>query len=291
MSQLDTLSKDWRIIDLVNWGKEYFHSKGFENPRKEIEWLLCDLLSLSRVELYLHFEKLVNQTTLHNLRKWIKRRLKGEPLQYITGKTDFFDSTILLHTSALIPRLETELLVEITIDLAKKNQTESILDIGTGTGCIAIALALKLNNCAIEAVDTSQQVLDLAKENTKLNNVTKNITYTKLDILNDTICNKYDIVVSNPPYVSRQDYEMLPKEIKNYEPKDALTDMDDGLKFYRRFTEIGKQIVNQDGYIVIELGGNEHAQKVKQLFERNNFSEISLFKDYNGDFRVMTVKI
>lgn len=291
MSQSDTLSKDWRIIDLVNWGNEYFHSKGFENPRKEIEWLLCDLLSLSRVELYLHFEKLVNQKSLHNLRRWIKRRLKGEPLQYVTGKTEFFDSTILLHTSALIPRPETERLVEITIDLAKKNQTESILDIGTGTGCIAIALALKLKNCAIEAVDSSREALDLAKKNTKLNNVVENITFKKLDILNDTICNKYDIVVSNPPYVSKQDYEVLPKEIKNYEPKDALTDMDDGLKFYRRFAEIGKQIVNQDGYMVIELGGDAHAQKIKQLFERNNFKEISLFKDYNGGFRVMTVKI
>jgi len=291
LSQSDTLSKNWRIIDLVNWGKKYFYSKGFENPRKEIEWLLCDLLSLSRVELYLHFEKLVNQTSLHNLREWIKRRLMGEPLQYITGKTEFFDSTILLHTSALIPRPETERLVEVTIDLAKKNPIKSILDIGTGTGCIAIALAIKLKNCAIEAIDISVEALDLAKENTKLNNVENSITFKKLDILNDTICNKYDIVVSNPPYVSKQDYEILPKEIKNFEPKGALTDMDDGLTFYRRFVEIGKQIVNQDGYMVIELGGNAHAQKVKQLFERNNFSDISLFKDYNGDFRVMTVKI
>ena len=233
----------------------------------------------------------LRQKSLHNLRRWIKRRLKGEPLQYVTGKTEFFDSTILLHTSALIPRPETERLVEITIDLAKKNQTESILDIGTGTGCIAIALALKLKNCAIEAVDSSREALDLAKKNTKLNNVVENITFKKLDILNDTICNKYDIVVSNPPYVSKQDYEVLPKEIKNYEPKDALTDMDDGLKFYRRFAEIGKQIVNQDGYMVIEIGGDEHSQKVKQLFERNNFEEISLFKDYNGGSRVMTVKI
>ena len=135
--------KNWRIIDLINWGEDYFNKNDFESPKQEIEWLLCDLLNYKRVDLYVHFDELVFPSKLKLLKKWIKKRLKRMPLQYITGNTEFYGKKFFLNKDVLIPRAETERLVDISLECIKQINNPKILDVGTGSGCISISLALE----------------------------------------------------------------------------------------------------------------------------------------------------
>lgn len=281
----------WRIIEILKWGEEYFASKGFESPKREIEWLLVDLLSLPRIDLYLQFDKLINSTDLSRLKSWIKRRLNHEPLQYITGKTEFYGLPIEVNSHVLIPRPETERLVEIALKLAENIDAKEIVDIGTGSGCIAIALAANLKHVKILATDNSEQALQVAQRNAQQNDEAKNIHFAKLDILTEDLEGPFDILVSNPPYVRKDEISTLMPEIRDYEPIGALTDNADGLDFYRRFAAIARKCVREGGFLVLEVGLNPHPQQVREIFEETGFEAIEFFKDYNGDNRIITIKI
>ncbi|MCH7731589.1 MAG: peptide chain release factor N(5)-glutamine methyltransferase [Candidatus Marinimicrobia bacterium] len=281
----------WRIIEILKWGEEYFASKGFESPKREIEWLLVDLLSLPRIDLYLQFDQLINSKDLVTLKSWIKRRLNHEPLQYITGKTEFYGIPIKVNPHVLIPRPETERLVEIALKLAEDIDAKEIVDVGTGSGCIAIALAANLKHVKILATDNSERALQVAQRNAEQNAVVKNIQFAKLDILTEDLEGPFDILVSNPPYVRQDEVSTLMPEIRDYEPIGALTDGADGLDFYRRFAAIARKCVREGGFLALEVGLNPHPQQVREIFEEAGFEAIEFFKDYNGDDRVITIKI
>ena len=281
------MSKIWRIIDIVNWAEKYFSQNQFTNPKLEIEWLLRSLLKCNKLDIYLRFEEPLDSRQLSVLRSWIKRRVKNnEPLQYITGSCEFYGRRYIVNSKVLIPRQETERLIDIVIDKSNIIEKPDIIDVGTGSGCIASTLALEISNANVFGIDVSLDALEIAEENKARLNV-KNVFFYEMNILIDMPSKAYDFLISNPPYVSQNEMENLSKEIKNFEPHIALTDFDDGLIFYHRLGEIGKDMLKLNGWIILELGKEKHSNKVYSIFKNLHYKNLALIKDFNGDNRVL----
>jgi len=282
--------ENWTIIDLINWGEDYFNKNQFESPKQEIEWLLCDLLNYKRVDLYVNFEEIVSPGKLAQLKKWIKKRLNRMPLQYITGNTEFYGNKFFLNKDVLIPRPETERLVDISLQCIEKINDPNILEVGTGSGCISISLALKREDAHILSLDISDNALIKARENADYHK-TENVRFTKVDILNELPDGKFDIIISNPPYISYDEMQDIMIDVKDFEPELALTDYKDGLLFYARLSDIGPTLIKKGGWMLLEVGINDHPNKVMSLFESKGYKNIDLLTDYNNNKRVLRVKI
>jgi len=255
--------KIWRVIDLLKWGEQYFSDNSFDNPKKEIELLIQEIINCSRVDLYLRFEEPLERTQLAKLREWVQRRKTREPIQYIIGKADFYNLIVKVTPDVLIPRPESERLVDILIEGVDKDTAISILDIGTGSGCLGIANAKELCNTKITGVDNSESSIKLAKLNAE-NLEIKNVNFLQIDFLNEEIGNKYDVIISNPPYIPESEMDSLMSDVKNFEPYSALTDSADGLTFYRVISKKCDSFLNSKGWIYLEVGLGEHPKKVKE---------------------------
>ena len=284
------VKRTWRIIDILKWGEDYFKTKGFESPKQEIEWLLCDLLELKRIDLYVKFEDKINDVNLNKLKSWINRRVKREPLQYITGETEFYGLKFKTTPQALIPRPETERLVEIALHNIGEDSDSKLLEIGTGSGCISIAISNEKPSLNILSLDISKGALELAEINADLNNC-KNIKFLEMDFLNDMPKGKFDILLSNPPYIPVKEIEGIMPEVKNYEPRIALTDNEDGLVFYHRIAKKVKTLIKPKGIILLEVGLGGHPQKVFSLFKEAGFNQLELIKDFNNNERILKICI
>tara|TARA_B100001540_G_scaffold50158_1_gene45270 strand:+ start:2601 stop:3473 length:873 start_codon:yes stop_codon:yes gene_type:complete len=280
----------WRIIDLIEWGEDYFKQHKFDSPKQEIEWLLCDLLDHKRVDLYINFEQKVPNDKLALLKKWIKKRLKRMPLQYITGVTEFYGNKYFLNDDVLIPRPETERLVDISLECINKLSHPRILEVGTGSGCISISIALMRGDAKILSIDISQNALNKAQENSDYHK-TNNVKFLNLDFLKEIPSERFDIIVSNPPYIPLEEMKNIMIDVKEYEPEIALTDFNDGLVFYDRFADLGSKLLKKGGWMVLEVGIDDHPEKVAKLFKSKGYSNIELVSDYNKDKRVLKVKI
>jgi|TARA_B110000196_G_C21142910_1_gene664811 release factor glutamine methyltransferase len=284
------MPKTWRIIDLINWAESYFKEKGFENPRSEIEWLLRALLGCSRMDVYLRFEEPLSKTQLGTLRAWVKRRLEREPLQYITGSCDFYGREFSINKHALIPRPETERLIDIALDKLNEIDSPNILDVGTGSGCIAITLGLEIPGSTVLGIDVSEKAIQIANKNAKSLDA-GNVSFHEMDFLHNIPQGSFDLMVSNPPYIPKGEMDGLMTDVKDFEPTVALTDEKDGLSFYKRFAEIGKDLVKINGWIILEVGLGDHPNKVKDNIIESGYPDTELIKDYNGDDRVLVVAI
>lgn len=281
-------NKIWRIIDLINWGVKYFQDRSFENPRLEIEIFLQHIFGYKKIDLYINFEEEVTPKNLKRLREFIKRRVENEPIQYITGVSNFYGRDFYVNKNVLIPRPETEILVNVSIDYLSSKKNPYIIDVGTGSGCIAITLAKELPSSKVIAIDYSQQALNIAKENAELVGV-KNIEFLKLDFLSENLNYVADAVVSNPPYIAQEDIQSLMIDVKEFEPHRALTDNADGLEFYRIFANKLDVILKKKGVLIIEVGRGNHPVEVKKLFEESGYNDIEMINDYNKDVRVLKI--
>ena len=281
------MSKIWRIIDIIKWAEKYFSQNNINNPRLEIEWLLRSILKCNKLDIYLRFEEPLNRKQLNILKEWVKRRVNNnEPLQYITESCEFYGRRFIVNPKVLIPRQETERLIDIAIEKTKSVEGPEIIDIGTGSGCIASTLALELPKSKVFGIDISLDAIQIAKKN-KSRLLLNNVFFNVMDILIDIPVKVYDVLISNPPYVSQIEIDSLSKEVKAFEPHIALTDFCDGLTFYNRFAEIGKEILKFNGWIILEVGLDDHPNKVYSIFKNLNYSKVQLIKDYNGDNRVL----
>ena len=280
----------WRVIDLIHWAETYLKEKEFDNPRAEIEWLLCALLDCNRLNVYLRFEEPLSQSQLTILRNWVKRRLQNEPLQYITGSCDFYGRQFLINSKVLIPRPETERLVDIAIEKMNGINSPSILDVGTGSGCIATTLGLEIPDSKVMGVDISLDALEVANEN-KARLCSENVLFIEMDILNTLPEKLFDLLISNPPYIPKNEMENLMKDVKDFEPVIALEDENNGFTFYKRFAEIGRTLVKPGAWFVLEVGMGDHPSMVKSIFSNSGYLNVELIKDYNGDNRVLVVQV
>jgi len=276
------------VLELLNLTTAYFEQKSIESPRLNAELLLAESLKCKRLDLYLSFDKPVKQEEVDLYRSYIKRRGNREPLQYILGYVEFYGLIFSVNKNVLIPRQETELLVETVLNQIEKDACMTILDIGTGSGVIAIALAANLQNAKIIAVDKSREALSVAKFNAEANKVLEKITFVETDILTTQLqlSEKIDIIVSNPPYVAQKEFHTLQKEITAHEPNFAVTDFSDGLSFYRKIIETQKIHLNTNGKIFFEVGAGQ-SEDVVSLFKANNYSPVQVWKDYAGIDRVV----
>ena len=278
-------TKPWRIIDLINWGNERFTQKGIENSRREIEWFLCDILDCQRIDLYIQFEDLLCEKDLMKLRQMVQRRLSGEPFQHILGKGCFYGRDFIVDNNVLIPRPEPELIIE---RLKMGGKVHSLLDIGTGSGCIAITVSLEELAENLFATDNSQSALSVAKKNMKKFSVT-NIKMVVHDFLESTFKSKFDVVVSNPPYISADDMASLHPEVRDYDPHFALTDNVDGFSFYRRFANQFDDLLMPGGILILEFGANNQKNDIENIF-RDVGLKTKYFKDLQKQWRVIEVK-
>jgi|TARA_B110000967_G_scaffold138114_1_gene141026 release factor glutamine methyltransferase len=283
------MPKIWRIIDIVEWAEIYFKEKDFDNPRLEIEWLLCALLDCNRIDIYLRFEEPLSKQQLKKLKTWISRRIKKEPLQYITGSCDFYGRDFIVNPNVLIPRPETERLIDIALNKLDNSSELRILEVGTGSGCIAVTLGLEIPNSYIYAVDISPNALEVANIN-KQRQKAENVNFLEMDILKFIPDETFDCLISNPPYIPKEELKVLMKDVKDYEPLIALTDNSDGLIFYKKFADIASNIIKPGGYIILEVGLKDHPKLVSRLFSELGY-ETQLEKDFNGDDRVIIIKV
>ncbi len=288
--------KTWTVLDIIKWGTEYLSDKGFDESRLTTELLLAAALDTKRFDLYVKHDQPLKKSELEKFKTLLKRRLAHEPVQYILGKTNFYSIELKIDRRALIPRPETEILAETVIGhcrsfLSQKDQIR-VLDIGTGSGCIAIAVAKFVKNSVVTAVDKSAEALDLARENARTVLPDKEITFEVADILSldrNVFGNAFDIIVSNPPYVSESDFSTLAPEIREFEPASALTDRSDGRTFYRRLSEIAPVLLRDGGWVFVEAGFGQ-ASQVERLFVDHGGCETMVKKDLSGIDRVVRAR-
>ena len=280
--------KPWRIIDVINWGVDYFENKSLENPRLEIEIFLQHILDCKKIDLYINFENEVSAPDLKTLKGYIKRRLENEPSQYIVGRSNFYGRNFYVDNNVLIPRPETEILINACIEFLSMKDNPEIIDIGTGSGCIGITLAKEIPSSNVIAIDCSEKALAVAEKNAK-NIGIKNIDFVKSDFLKQTIDLRADLLVSNPPYIPKEDISTLMADVKEYEPSKALTDNLDGLEFYRVFSKKFDPMIKIDGALIVEVGKDKHPLKAKKIFEKSGHVNVEMINDYNGDIRVLKV--
>lgn len=271
--------EEWTVLSMLEWATDFFEQKGIPDPRHSIEWLLAETLNIKRLDLYLKYDRPLSASELDKLRPLVKRRAKHEPLQYIVGYTDFMNARISVDENVLIPRLETEQLVEIIIDEHPEDQSLSVLDIGTGSGCIPIALKMERPQWQVSGIDISEEALAVARDNAVQNEV--EVNFRRGDILSpDSISveGALDLVVSNPPYIKPEEEELLEPQVKEYEPSEALF-FDDLEKMYQNIIEFADQHLSEDGALYLEL--HEHYSKeILGLFDENSWTA-TIKKDYD----------
>lgn len=279
----------YTVLELLNLSTDYLEKKGIESPRLNSELMLAGIMKCKRLELYLAFDKPLGDAEVERYREYLKRRGKFEPLQYILGEVEFYGLNFKVNPSVLIPRQETEILIETLLNSIKPETCLKILDIGTGSGIIALTLAKKLPGAYVTAIDISTEALKTARANAELLKVEDRVTFLEADILTDTLENlsAFDIVVSNPPYVSLNEYGKLQNEILHFEPKIALTDLNDGFKFYETISRRAVNLLNDNGFIAFEAGEGQ-AQKISEIMQSYGYSNITKTKDYLNIDRVIT---
>ena len=276
----------WTTIDLIKWGEDYFVSKGISNAKLEVEWFLCHILNCQRIDLYVQFEEPLIKDELVQFKKFVNRRILGEPFQHILGKSDFYGRDFIVNKHVLIPRPETEIIIAL---LKKRGPVESILEIGTGSGCLPITISLENLSTSIIATDISKDALIIANKNAQTLGP-NNIDFKFHDFLNTDINSTFDVVVSNPPYIGSNEMDTLQKEVQDYDPKIALTDNDDGLSFYRRFSELGASLLNENGYMLLELGGSHQVVAISEIFESHQLN-VKFHNDLQGNPRIVEVNL
>ncbi|MDP2037364.1 MAG: peptide chain release factor N(5)-glutamine methyltransferase [Ignavibacteria bacterium] len=275
------------ILDAIKLSTDYLEKKGIESARLNSELMLAEILNCKRLDLYLKFEQPLQEYEVDKLREWISRRGKFEPLQYIIGKADFYGARFNVNSFVLIPRPETEILVDRIIVQNKNRGSLRILDIGTGSGIIPIVLALHIPDATICSIDNSSDAIEIAKQNAVMNNVAERIEFLTTDLFSAKFEDgSFDIIVSNPPYVPLDEYGTLQKEIVDYEPKQAVTDMGNGLKFYSYISEKAKLWLRPGGRLYYEVGKDQY-ETVKIFMGDNGFKNITAVKDLLSIDRVV----
>ena len=289
--------KNWIIKDLLSVSIDFLKEKNIESPRLCAEVLLANQLNTERLKLYLEYDQPVCEKDLSQYRAMIKRLIDGEPVQYITGIQEFWSMEFIVNRSVLIPRPETEILVEQAVKVYSENYMDnspdvSVLDIGTGSGAIAISVASELRSAKINAVDISGQAIDTAKLNAKKHGMENRISFFQGDLFDPFLMNRqyFDIILSNPPYVTKKDYELLPKKIKNFEPKIALESGEDGLSHVRMILEKAPGFLRPGGWIIIEMDPLQTGTALQIIGDNPDYTAGRVIKDYSNRDRVVIAR-
>ena len=275
------------VLELLQSTSDYLARKGIDQPRLNIEHLLADSLGKKRIELYLEFDRQLTETELAPLREKVRRRAAGEPLQHLLGSWDFYGRTFKVDRRALIPRPETELLVDVVLPELKAASREGmrLIDVGTGCGILAITFALEISGLEVVAVDLSSDALTLARENAARFGLESRIAFVHSNLLDQTD-GVFRWVVANLPYIPTAELDTLQREVK-HDPKLALDGGRDGLDVIRNLVASLQTRLAPPALIVLEVGPDQ-AEPVRELLARQNYRDISMTKDYQGVQRIVS---
>ncbi len=292
--------------ELYRMGKNILKASGIENPGLEAELLISKALGVKLIDIYAHPEKEGEEEKVSRFKELLRRRSRCEPIAYILGEKEFYSRTFLVTPDVLIPRPETEVLVEEAISLLKDkenritstSETLFILDVGTGSGCIAVTLAAEVENINVNvnvnvnvnikvlATDISLEALNVAKENAKRQGASNKVFFLlsgSFDLFRERI---FDLIISNPPYISWAEFLALPPDVRNYEPKAALIVGEDGLSYIKEIVFGSKRVLREGGSCMVEVGWDQ-SDKVIEIFEKAGFREVAVVKDFSGIERVV----
>lgn len=279
-----------QLKELYTLGKENLGRYSIETPGLEAYLLLSELeLVDTRSEIYAKPEKEVDQDSIDKFQELIDRRAKGEPIAYITGEKEFYSNSFKVNSSVLIPRPETELLVDETLAIVDQMVSPRIIEIGTGSGCISVSLASMCKDIKVVASDISESALEVAKENTIKHGLDNRIALLRGNLLSIVKNDSFDIVVSNPPYIPESEIGHLEPEVKDYEPVLALSGGENGLEYIKEIISNSVRILKNSGWCVLEIGQGQ-AKDVVELFKESGFTDISTTKDLNKIERVIKAK-
>jgi release factor glutamine methyltransferase len=275
------------VLEILKNTANYLAQKGIESPRLNIEYLLADALGMRRIDLYLEFDRTLSEEVLAPLREKVRRRAAGEPLQYLIGSWDFFGRPFRIDRRALIPRPETEILVEFALKAIRKRASPAnrLIDVGTGSGVLAITFALECPDLEIVASDISVAALDLARENAEKQQVAGRIQWLESDLL-DSVPGQFDFLVANLPYIPSAELSGLAREVQ-HDPPLALDGGADGLAIVRRLVRQAPKVLARDAFLILELGLGQ-AAPVTELLGEQKFRDISVKNDYQGVQRFVT---
>jgi release factor glutamine methyltransferase len=285
----------WTIQKLLNRTVKHFTEKGIDAPRLSAELLLSYVTGLKRIDLYTQFDTVVSKEQLEQMHKLVERASQDEPLAYIVGKTEFYSLELEITPDCMIPRPETELLVERAIEfLRTRSGKQLVCDLCTGSGCIAVAVAKNYLDAEIIATDISDAALKTAARNIERCQLQGRIKLLCGDLFEPIVpeldTGKFDLIVCNPPYVSAAEFEKLNKNVKDYEPRSALFAGDDGLDIFRRIIEKADNFLKPDAAIMLEVGYRQGRAVEELLEERGCFGQIAIEKDFDGNGRIVTGK-
>jgi release factor glutamine methyltransferase len=271
---------DWTIKALLDWISPYLEEKDVDAPRLCAELLMCHVLVKQRMELYTQFDAIVPPAQLAQLRALVKRAGDHEPVAYLVGRTEFYSMELAVRPGCLIPRPETEMLVQHGIEFLRTREgQQAVLDLCTGSGCIAAAIAHSVKEARITATDLSQDALDIATENITKHNLTERITLCQGDLLAPVTSGPFDLIVSNPPYVSEAEYAELDKNVRDYEPREALVAGPKGLDIYERLLSQIEPLLKPDAALMLEIGYQQGPDITTLLETSGLFSTIRIHKD------------
>jgi release factor glutamine methyltransferase len=278
------------IADAILQGTQMLHKAGVAEPRREAGSLLAHLLGKDRTFLITQAEDTLSDADLDSYRGLVERRAKWEPLQYITGVQDFFGLEFKVTPEVLIPRPETELLVETALKLIDPEATSYICDVGTGSGCIAVTLLRERPLAHAIAVDISDVAIKIAECNAARQSVNERMSFVVSDCFeslgSDTL---FDLIVSNPPYVSAEALDGLQREVRDHEPRIALSPGLDGLAIIRRLIQEAPELLKPHGYLLLEIGFDQ-AAAVERLIDRNTWKLLDIYPDLQGIPRIVALQ-
>lgn len=273
----------WTTLKILTWTKEFLLSKGVVNARLEAEWLLCAATGLDRVGLYLQYEKPLNDSELSAYRAMVARRARREPLQHILGSQEFCGLEYEVTADVLIPRHDTEVLVAEAI--ARQPDAHSVLDIGTGSRCIAVTLQKRLSKAVVTVTDISEAALTVARRNAEKHGAP--VEFLMGSLFDPVAGRRFDLVVSNPPYIPTADIRSLDQEVRDYDPTAALDGGSDGLDIYKTLIPASVEHLNPEGWLLVEIGIGQTKDIVKLFQQTCSYGEPIIALDTGGIERVV----
>ncbi len=289
--------KVWTIGELLKVSADYLKHKGIDSPRLGAEILLAHQLHLTRVKLYLQYDQPLTEQEVEGYRALIRRRLSREPIQYITGTQEFWSMEFIVNPSVLIPRPETEVLVEQAVSLSKQNphlqgEGVNLLDLGTGCGALAVALAREFKKALIWATELSEGALQVARRNAEKHGVRDRIEFRAGDWFTPFAgkASRFDMILSNPPYIPAEAFETLAPEVKDHEPKSALDGRAQGLHDITRILREAAAYLVPGGWILMEMDPEQTPKAIQVIEETGQFAEHRRVQDYSRRYRVVVAR-
>jgi len=271
--------------EILDYGFKVLRSSCIKNPKLDSELILSKALKKNRDQILINLKNKLNNKQIDDFELYLSRRKKKEPIAYILGYKHFWKYKFLINNSVLIPRPETEFIIEESLKFLPFNKSKNILDIGTGSGCIIISVLKERIKCTATAIDISKKALKVAKINAKLHHITNKIKFINIDIDKYT-SNKYDLILSNPPYIKNISLNRLEDDVKFYEPKLALHGGFDGFSKIKKVIEKSSKLLKNNGKLIIEIGDKQKNQSIV-LLKKNGFFINKISKDLSGKDRCL----